>query len=307
MSGEPLTDKTTDTAESEVESSKSSGFFRGLFRSTRIGRNGDSTLRETIEELIEQHEEAEPQVDPVARAMLDKVLTVGALTVSDVMVPRADIVAVEVCINREDLLNLIAEEAHSRMPVYRGNLDDVVGMIHIKDMMASMATEEAFDTQKLLRKILFVAPSMRVLDLLLQMRLERIHMALVVDEYGGVDGLTTIEDVVEQIVGEIEDEHDVDEGPLLRRRVDGTYDIDARLPLGEFEDTIGRILTEEEREYGNDTVGGLIFNLAGRVPTRGEVIAHGTSGVEFEITDADARRIRRVRVCNTPQIADLAE
>ena len=306
MSGAPLKDKTTETAEPEVESSKSLGFFRGLFRGTRNGRNGDSNLRETIEELFEQHEEAEPQVDPVARAMLDKVLTVGALTVSDVMVPRADIVAVDVCLDREDLLNLIAEEAHSRMPVYRGNLDDVVGMIHIKDMMASMATGEAFDTQKLLRKILFVAPSMRVLDLLLQMRLERIHMALVVDEYGGVDGLTTIEDVVEQIVGEIEDEHDVDEGPLLRRRVDGTYDIDARLPLGEFEDTIGRILTEEEREYGNDTVGGLIFNLAGRVPTRGEVIAHGTSGVEFEITDADARRIRRVRVCKTPPIVDLA-
>ena len=306
MSGEPLTDKTTDIAELEVESPKSSGFFRGLFRGTRYGRNGDSNLRETIEELIEQHEEAEPQVDPVARAMLDKVLTVGALTVSDVMVPRADIVAVDVCIDREDLLNLIAEEAHSRMPVYRGNLDDVLGMIHIKDMMASMATGETFDTRKLLRNILFVAPSMRVLDLLLQMRLERTHMALVVDEYGGIDGLTTIEDVVEQIVGEIEDEHDVDEGPLLRRRADGTYDIDARLPLGEFEDTIGRILTEEEREYGNDTVGGLIFNLAGRVPTRGEVITHGASGVEFEITDADARRIRRVRVCNTPPIADLA-
>ncbi len=307
MSGEQLTDKTADTAEPEAESPKSSGFFRGLFRGMRNGRNGDSNLRETIEELIEQHEEAEPQVDPVARAMLDKVLTVGALTVSDVMVPRADIVAVDVSIDREDLLNLIAEEAHSRMPVYRGNLDDVLGMIHIKDMMASMATGETFDTRKLLRKILFVAPSMRVLDLLLQMRLERIHMALVVDEYGGIDGLTTIEDVVEQIVGEIEDEHDVDEGPLLRRRADGTYDIDARLPLGEFEDTIGRILTEEEREYGNDTVGGLIFNLAGRVPTRGEVIAHGASGVEFEITDADARRIRRVRVCNTPPKADLAE
>ncbi len=306
MSGESLKEKTNDRAESEFESPKPSGFFRGLFRGARNGRNGDSNLRETIEELFEQHEEAEPQVDPVARAMLDKVLTVGALTVSDVMVPRADIVAVDVSIDREDLLNLIAEEAHSRMPVYRGNLDDVLGMIHIKDMMASMATEEAFDTRKLLRKILFVAPSMRVLDLLLQMRLERIHMALVVDEYGGIDGLTTIEDVVEQIVGEIEDEHDVDEGPLLRRRADGTYDIDARLPLGEFEDTIGRILTEEEREYGNDTVGGLIFTLAGRVPTRGEVIAHGASGVEFEITDADARRIRRVRVCNTPPISDLA-
>ena len=156
-----------------------------------------------------------------------------------------------------------------------------------------MASGDIYDTRKLLRKILFVAPSMRVLDLLLQMRMERIHMALVVDEYGGIDGLTTIEDLVEQIVGEIEDEHDVDEGPLLTSRSDGTYDVDARLGLGEFEETIGQILTEEEREDGSETVGGLIFNLAGRVPTRGEVIWHEASGIEFEIIDADARRIRR--------------
>jgi len=305
MSSEKLTDRYTATVESGADTSKPTGFFRNLLRGMRNGRNGDSNLRETIEELIEQHEEAEPQVDPVARAMLDKVLTVGALTVSDVMVPRADIVAVDVSVNRDDLLNLIAEEAHSRMPVYRGNLDDVLGMIHIKDMMASIAAGEAFDARKLMRKVLFVAPSMQVLDLLLQMRVERIHMALVVDEYGGIDGLTTIEDLVEQIVGEIEDEHDVDEGPLLLLRADGTYDIDARLPLGEFEEAVGQILTDEEREYGNDTVGGLIFNLAGRVPTRGEVIAHDASAVEFEITDADARRIRRVRVCNAPPLSNI--
>ena len=200
-------------------------------RGTRFGRNSDSSLRETFEELIEQHEENEPPVDPVARAMLDKVLTVGALTVSDVMVPRADITAVDVSIERNEILKLLVEESHSRMPVYRGNLDDVLGMIHIKDILASIVAEEPFDTQELLRKILFVAPSMRVLDLLLQMRQDRIHMALVVDEYGGIDGLTTIEDLVEQIVGEIEDEHDVDEGPMLTPRVDGTIDVDARLEL----------------------------------------------------------------------------
>jgi CBS domain containing-hemolysin-like protein len=173
-------------------------------------------------------------------------------------------------------------------------------MLHIKDMLASIAAEELLDTRKLLREILFVAPSMRVLDLLLQMRQERIHMALVVDEYGGIDGLTTIEDLVEQIVGEIEDEHDVDEGPMLTRRADGTIDVDARLELNEFEESIAAIRTAEEREDGTDTVGGLVFNLAGRVPTRGEVILHEASGVEFEITDADARRVRRVRVCNLP-------
>ena len=213
MSGERILNGNNGVGEAPTDGTKTQGFFRGLLRGTRFERNGDSRLRETFEELIEQHEENEPPVDPVALAMLDKVLTVGALTVSDVMVPRADIIAVDVTIERDELLKLMVEEAHSRMPVYRGNLDDVLGMLHIKDMLASIAAEELLDTRKLLREILFVAPSMRVLDLLLQMRQERIHMALVVDEYGGIDGLTTIEDLVEQIVGEIEDEHDVDEGP----------------------------------------------------------------------------------------------
>ena len=304
MTGERILDRNNRTMETPADETKPHGFFRGLLRGTRFGRNSDSSLRETFEELIEQHEENEPPVDPVARAMLDKVLTVGALTVSDVMVPRADIIAVDVSIERNEILKLLVEESHSRMPVYRGNLDDVLGMIHIKDILASIVAEEPFDTQELLRKILFVAPSMRVLDLLLQMRQDRIHMALVVDEYGGIDGLTTIEDLVEQIVGEIEDEHDVDEGPMLTPRVDGTIDVDARLELNEFEESIAAIRTAEEREDGPDTVGGLVFNLAGRVPTRGEVILHEASGVEFEITDADARRVRRVRVCNIPHIDD---
>ena len=304
MTGERILDRNNRTMETPADETKPHGFFRGLLRGTRFGRNSDSSLRETFEELIEQHEENEPPVDPVARAMLDKVLTVGALTVSDVMVPRADITAVDVSIERNEILQLLVEESHSRMPVYRGNLDDVLGMIHIKDILASIVAEEPFDTQELLRKILFVAPSMRVLDLLLQMRQDRIHMALVVDEYGGIDGLTTIEDLVEQIVGEIEDEHDVDEGPMLTPRVDGTIDVDARLELNEFEESIAAIRTAEEREDGPDTVGGLVFNLAGRVPTRGEVILHEASGVEFEITDADARRVRRVRVCNIPHSDD---
>ena len=300
MTGDRMRDGNNRIMETSPDDAKPQGFFRSLLRGTRIWRNGDSSLRETFEELIEQHEENEPPVDPVARAMLDKVLTVGALTVSDVMVPRADIIAVDVSMERNEILKLLVEESHSRMPIYRGNLDDVLGMIHIKDILASIVAEEIFDTRKLLRKILFVAPSMRVLDLLLQMRQDRIHMALVVDEYGGIDGLTKIEDLVEQIVGEIEDEHDVDEGPMLIPRGDGTIDVDARLELNEFEESIIAIRTVEEREDGPDTVGGLVFNLAGRVPTRGEVLLHESSGVEFEITDADARRVRRVRVCNIP-------
>ena len=282
------------------ESARAGGFLRALFRGFRNGKGGDSNLRETFEELIEQHEENEPPVDPMARMMLDKVITIGALTVDDVMVPRADIIAVDIGVGRDELLKVIAEEAHSRVPVFRDNLDDVLGMIHIKDLMAAVASGDLFDPNRLLRKVLFVAPSMRVLDLLLQMRMERTHMALVVDEYGGIDGLTTIEDIVEQIVGEIEDEHDVDEGPLLLEHADGTSDVDARLELGEFERKVGPILTDTERGDDIETVGGLIFNLIGRVPTRGEVIIHQQSGLEFEIIDVDARRIRRVRVCNIP-------
>jgi len=302
MSEERPSGDPAEPPDTEQEPQRSPRFLRGLLKGLRNGRNGDSSLRETFEELIEQHEENEPPVDPVARAMLDKVITVGALTVSDVMVPRADIVAVDVSTLPEDLLKLMAEEAHSRMPVYRDTLDDVLGMIHIKDMLAAIAAGQAFDTRKALRKVLFVAPSMRVLDLLLQMRIDRTHMALVVDEYGGIDGLTTIEDLVEQIVGEIEDEHDVDEELLLLRRDDGTMVVDGRLSLAQFEAEVAEILSEEERKDGIDTIGGLVFDLAGRVPSRGEVILHETSGVEFEILDGDARRVRRIRVCNLPAV-----
>ena len=287
-------------SEGDQEPAPSSGFLRGLLKSLRNGRNGESSLRETFEQLIEQHDENEPPVDPVARAMLDKVITVGALTVSDVMVPRADIVAAEVTTGHDDLLQIMAKEAHSRLPIYRDTLDDVLGMIHIKDMLAAIAAGKPFDTRSQLRKVLFVAPSMRVLDLLLQMRVDRTHMALVVDEYGGIDGLTTIEDLVEQIVGEIEDEHDVDEGPMMVERQDGSLDVDARLSLGEFEAAVGPILTDDERKEDNDTVGGLVVSLAGRVPTRGELILHEETGIEFEIVEADARRLRRIRVNRLP-------
>jgi len=282
------------------EKSRPPGFIRNFVKNLRNGRNGDPTLRETFEEIIEQHEENDSSVDPTARAMIDKVLTVGALTVSDVRIPRADIIAVEETIERDALVNLMAAEAHSRMPVYRETLDEVIGMVHIKDVLASLAAGETFDIRKLMRKILFVTGSMRVLDLLLQMRLDRTHMAMVVDEYGGIDGITTIEDLVEQIVGEIEDEHDVDEGPMISEASNGALVVDARLTLDDFETDVSAFLTDEEREEDTYTIGGLVFALAGRVPTRGEVIRHDSSGLEFEILDADARRIRRVRVCNLP-------
>jgi CBS domain containing-hemolysin-like protein len=218
------------------------------------------------------------------------------------MVPRADIVAVRNDISLADLVKLMTRDAHSRLPVYRESLDDVAGMVHVKDVLQFWGGDRSFKLDDILRKVLFVAPSMHVLDLLLEMRKQRVHMALVVDEYGGIDGLVTIEDVVEEIVGEIEDEHDVDDGPHLVALVDGTYVVDARLPIGEFEEKVGPILTEEQRGSDIDTVGGVVVTQAGRLPARGEVIQHPL-GYEFEVLEADPRRLKRLKVRRLPQPA----
>jgi CBS domain containing-hemolysin-like protein len=197
----------------------------------------------------------------------------------------------------------MSDKGHSRLPVFRENLDDVVGMIHIKDVLTWIDSDRKFDAAEILREVLFVAPSMRALDLLLQMRLSRIHMALVIDEFGGVDGLTTIEDVVEEIVGEIQDEHDVDAGPHMIARPDSTIIADARTTIEEFEGKVGPVLSDEEREQDIDTLGGLVFSLTGRVPTRGETVTH-PSGIVFEILEADPRRIKRLKVRNLPSPDD---
>jgi CBS domain containing-hemolysin-like protein len=215
------------------------------------------------------------------------------------MVPRADIVAAEKDITLHDLVAELTRQGHSRMPIYRETLDDIIGMVHIKDVLACLAGERPYDLAKLIREVLFVAPSMRAFDLLLQMRLSRVHMALVVDEFGGVDGLVTIEDVVEEIVGEIEDEHDVAERPRLVRRADGTVVADARTTIEEFESKIGPLLTDMEREQDIETLGGLVAKLTGRVPSRGELVSH-SSGVAFEVLDADPRRAKRLRLRNLP-------
>lgn len=283
------------------------GGLRRWLKGLRNGRNGNSNIREALEELIEQHEEREDPIDLRERQLIDRILTVGGVTVEDVMVPRADIAAIECGTGLEEVIERMSVDAHSRLPVYRDTLDDVVGIVHIKDVLAVARRKEDVKLPKLVRPVLFVAPSMRVLDLLLQMRMARTHMAMVVDEYGGIDGLLTIEDAVEQIVGEIEDEHDEQEGPLLESKPDGTLLADARLPLEEFESEVGSVRTGEEQEEDIDTLGGFVFFLAGRVPMRGEVIRHEASGVEFEVVDADPRRVRRLRVCNLPRQPALHE
>lgn len=242
---------------------------------------------------------------PAGGELIFKVDALDALRVADVMVPRADIIALDMDTPLGDVARLFAEASHSRLPLYRETLDDPVGVVHIKDVMVHLAGDETgrrpedWASMKILpqvrRPLLYVPPSMRAADLLVRMQSRRMHMALVVDEYGGTDGLVTLEDLLEPIVGEIDDEHDEAEGPMVRARGPNIWEADARTPLEELEDVLGYPVATEDELEDVDTLGGLVFMLASRVPERGEVIAHST-GVEFEILDSDPRRIRRVRI-----------
>ena len=268
-----------------------------------LRRREAESVRDRMEELIEKQDEPAREgaleradgLDAQERALLGNVLKLRGKNASDVMVPRADIMAMPEDFTLEQAIRLIQRDGHSRYPVYSGQLDEIVGMIHIKDVFAAVGREGAFDMKAILRKPLLVVPSVPVLDLLLQMRQARIHMALVVDEYGGIDGLVTIEDLVETITGDIADEHDEPGPPQMVERPDGTLDLDARTTVAAFEARFGAVLTGEERATDIDTMGGLVFTLAGRVPARGELVSH-SSGLEFRVLDADPRRIRRLRV-----------
>jgi CBS domain containing-hemolysin-like protein len=276
-----------------IDSPAHYGWLRSVWRRLRR-RERNEAVREAIEELIDGTPESDTPISNDQRELLGNILKLRDKTVADVMVPRVDIVGISADTPLDEVVRLIQAEAHSRYPVYRESLDDVIGMIHIKDVLAYWGMSKKFNLRDILRRVVFVAPTLPVLDMLLDMRRSRTHMALVVDEFGGTDGLLTIEDLVEEIVGEIEDEHDVAQAPTLARRMDGTLDVNGRTPVELLEQEIGNVLSEDERRE-IDTVGGLIFSLLGRIPERGEVVRH-PSGVEFEILDVDPRRIRRLRV-----------
>ncbi len=275
-----------------------SAFLTRLSHSLRRKRS-DEDIREAIEELIDTPSDsaADSQVNS-ERQLLTNILRVRDRKVGDIMLPRADIIAISVTASLPDILTLVAREGHSRLPVYRADLDDILGMIHIKDLLPLAGKPAEFNVQAILRDVLIVAPSMPVMDLLVEMRSSRRHMALVVDEFGGIDGLVTIEDLVEEIVGEIEDEHDESEAPQMALKPDGSVMADGRLPLDELEEHTGLLLEDDARE-NVDTLGGLLFFMAGRVPGRGELIRHD-NGVEFEVMEADARRVKRVRIRKLP-------
>lgn len=221
------------------------------------------------------------------------------LRVEDVAIPRAEIVSAPIDIALDDLVSLFRESGLSRLPVFRGTLDHPLGMIHLKDLALKYGFNgrpNSFDLEGLVRPVLYAPPSMPVGVLLQKMQTERIHMCLVIDEYGGVDGLVTLEDLIETVIGEIADEHDTEEETFWTEEAPGVFLAQARTPLEEFEEGTGAQLSQLAEEDEVDTLGGLVFSLSGRVPVRGEVI-EAPDGTEFEVVDADPRRIKRLRVC----------
>ncbi|MBI1386804.1 MAG: CBS domain-containing protein [Rhizobiales bacterium] len=360
-----------DTSNGNGNGGDSPGWLRSL--RAKLGLSGSPSLRDTLEMALKQGSQSAEAFSSQEREMLLRILRFGGLKVFDVMVPRADIVGVDERASMGDLVRLFEEAGHSRVPIFRESLDDLRGMIHIKDVMSWLADriappgtgndanedidlhapaipsgtpvaavvsapgQAASPTQaspvaegatarpveqaaepprpgglldmekfaadlarpisstRLRREVLFVPPSMPVVNLLLRMQSTRIHLAMVVDEYGGTDGLVSIEDLVEEIVGDIEDEHDDDEAELIAEVPRLGLVASARAPIDEVEEFLGLSLLEEDEEEDIDTLGGLVFSMAGRVPVRGELIRH-PSGVEFEVLDADPRRIRRIRI-----------
>ena len=287
----------------------------------RIGLRSGATVREDIADALAQNGRQIGDLSPQERAMLNNVLSLRELKVADVMVPRADVIAVAAETTLGDLLALFRTAGHSRLPVYGETLDDPRGMVHIRDFLDFIAAKAeasqkgrrrskvtgegpnlggvdlsaSLSSAKILRQVLYCPPSMPAVDLLVRMQATRTHMALVIDEYGGTDGLISIEDLVEMVVGDIEDEHDDVEGPAITVQADGRFMADARATLEELTAATGVDLSEAEIAEDVDTLGGLIVTLVGRVPTRGEVI-RGPEGLEFEVLDADPRRIKRLRI-----------
>jgi CBS domain containing-hemolysin-like protein len=283
-----------------------SRLWRGM-RALIFGDNGETTLRDEIEDAIDEAEESRPvagDLSPAERQMLRNLLHFGESTAGDICVTRGDIIAVPATISFDDLVRAFADAGHSRLPVFGESLDTIVGMIHIKDVFnANVDAGRDRSMTTLMREPLFVPESMGAIELLARMRAERTHLAIVIDEFGGTEGLVTIEDVVEEIVGDIEDEHDEEEGGMLTLLEDGLWEADARIELEELQKAVDPRLTSEDDDI--DTLGGLVFLMAGHIPAKGECIRH-PSGWTLEAIDSDPRRIIRVRL-HPPESQAAAE
>ncbi|MCK5041297.1 MAG: HlyC/CorC family transporter [Sphingomonadales bacterium] len=310
MSTDKKSDKQPQQAQQEIlqetlqrahENAAPTGIVSWL-RRTFFGGKGDPSLRESLEEIIEEHEDdgGGDKIGEDERSMLFNVLSYGSMRADDIMVPRVDIVAVDSVLPFDDLLGVFASAAHSRLPVYKENMDEIVGMVHVKDAVIALEGQQNSSNsqptiENIMREVLIVAPSMKLMDLLAKMRAKRTHMAIVVDEYGGTDGLVTIENLVEQIVGDIEDEHDEDDRLVFVPVRPGVFDADARMPVEELESVLGYELLPEERDEDIETLGGVIVSIEGRVPQIGDVIEQ-RDGFKFEVLNGDARKIKKIRI-----------
>lgn len=323
---EPFPGEASRSDEGEEESSRSSppdrqrrSFFERLTRFFRW--RGGSSLRQDLAEALSEQISDPAAFSPGERAMLKNILRLRELRVEDVMVPRAEIEAVELSTSLGDLLSIFERSGHSRMPVYAETLDDPRGMVHIRDLVAHVVRasrqkqrggrkkapvpeavldlgnvdlKRTVNEMNFVRPVLFVPPSMLASDLMTRMQAARTQMALVIDEYGGTDGLVSLEDVVEMVVGDIEDEHDEDE-PMVTQAGDGVFVVDGRAEIEEVGEAIGDAFKAGEHGEDVDTIGGMIFNALGRVPARGEVVK-ALPGFELHVLDADPRRVKRVRI-----------
>jgi hemolysin (HlyC) family protein len=338
MSSETHTHGSEQASGEDGRSSAGQGWFSSL--RARLGLSATQTLRDTLEHALKGDAKSDEAFTAEERGMLLRLLRFGRLRVEDIMVPRADIIALEESDSLSDLLTTFEDAGVSRIPLYHETLDDLRGMVHIKDAMHWLLTEgrgtgpegddaararaggvrnpattaspeqakvskalnlgrvdlsRPISAAKIRRPVLYVPASMPAMNLLIRMQATRIHMAFVIDEYGGTDGLVTIEDVVEQIVGEIEDEHDEEEAAHITRDPKLGLIASARTPVQELESMLGLKLLDAEEEAEIDTLGGLVFSLVGRVPVRGEIVRH-RSGIEFEVLDADPRRVKKLRI-----------
>lgn len=277
------------------------GFLKRFWRYCRKGEH-DASLRETIEELIEETNEEVPSIESDERLLLENVLSLRDLTAHDIMIPRADVIAIPDTITDVELMDQFIKTGLSWLIVYKENLDHVTGLIHAKDMLAWIYSKKPFMLKALIKDVMFISPAMRTLDLLLTMRESGLKVAVVVDEYGGVDGLVTFSQLIEEIIGDIEGDNEQSPAPQLNWRSDGAIIADGRSTFEELDELVGHELNLIDDDEDIDTLSGLVAYLAGRVPNRGELIAH-PKGLEFEILDADPRRVKRICIRNISNFA----
>ena len=289
--------QTSSSASEKSNGNRDDSLFKWIRNLLPI-KNNDDSLREAIEELIEDEDISNQSALEIhERLLISNILQLRDLPVIDVMIPRADIVAIAFDTPHKEIIELLAKKPYSRIPVYKRDLDNIIGVVHIKDLISNIVKENTFEMKDIMREAMVVSPSMRVIDLLLQLRQSKVHIVFVVDEFGGIDGLITINDLIEAVVGEINDEHTFGIIPQMIERPDGSTIADARYSIKDFEDKYGDVFIEDDNDENVDTLGGLVTAIACHVPNRGEVIRH-SSGIEFEILDADPRRVIRIRIRN---------